>query len=79
MCFSATACFTAGVILVPTGIYSLAKAYQGNKHYLALAAFHPFFTLQKIIEGGLWLALEQRADISIETTAKGYLLFAYFL
>ena len=43
MCFSATACFTAGTILLPTGIYSLGKAYQCNKRYLALAAFPLLF------------------------------------
>jgi len=79
MCFSATACFTTGAILLPIGIYSLAKAYQGNKNYLALAAFPLLFGLQQIIEGGLWLALEQRADIGVELTAKGFLFFAYFL
>ena len=47
MCFSAAACFTAGAILLPTGIYSLGKAYQGNKHYLALAAFRLFLAYSK--------------------------------
>ena len=79
MCFSATACFTTGAILVPTGIYTLVKAYQGDKRYLALAAFPLLFGLQQIIEGWLWLAFEQRVNLSIEITAIGYLLFAYFL
>ena len=79
MCFSATACFTAGTILIPTGIYSLGKAYQCNKRYLALAAFPLLFGIQQVIEGGIWLALEQRADLDIEATATGYLFFAYFL
>ena len=79
MCFSATACFTTGAILVPTGIYTLMKAYRGDKSYLALAAFPLFFGLQQIIEGWLWLAFEQRVDLSIEITAIGYLFFAYFL
>ncbi len=79
MCFSATACFTAAAILLPIGIYSLGKAYQANKNYLALAALPFLFGLQQIIGGGLWLAFEQSADINIEMTAKGFLFFAYFL
>ena len=79
MCFCATASFSAGAILIPAGIYSLTKAYQGNRHYLALAAFPLLFGVQQVIEGGLWLALEQRADLNIEMTATGYLFFAYFL
>ena len=79
MCFSATASFAVGAILIPTGVYCLVKAYQGNKYYLALAAFPLLFGIQQVIEGGLWLALEQRADLDIEITATGYLFFAYFL
>lgn len=79
MCFSATTSFAAGAILIPAGIYSLGKAYQGNKLYLALAAFPLLFGMQQVIEGGLWLALEQRVDLNIEMTATGYLFFAYFL
>ena len=79
MCFSATACFTTGAILVPMGIYTLMKAYRADKNYLALAAFPLFFGLQQIIEGWLWLAFEQRVDLSIEMTAIAYLFFAYFL
>ena len=79
MCFSATACFTAGAILVPAGLYSLNKAYQGDRRFLGFAAFPLFFGLQQIIEGGLWLALEGWADISVATAALGFLFFAYFL
>ena len=79
MCFSATACFAAGAILVPTGLYTLRKAYKYDKRYLALAAFPLVFGLQQIIEGGLWLAHDQRVDLSVDLMAIGYLFFAYFL
>jgi hypothetical protein len=77
MCFSATACLATGAILVPTGIYTLVKAYRGNRSYLVLAAFPLIFGLQQIIEGGVWLGLEHKVEINIEIAAIVYLFIAY--
>ena len=79
MCFSATASFITGSILVPTGLYALGHAYRGNPRYLALASFPLLFGIQQVIEGGLWLAMDGSISISIGAAALGFLAFAYFL
>ena len=79
MCFSANACFTAGAILVPMGIYTLVKSYRNNKPYLALATFPLLFGLQQLIEAAVWLTFEQRVKINIQVMATGYLFFAFVL
>lgn len=79
MCFSATASFTAGAILIPAGLYSLNRAFRSDKSYLALAAFPLLFGIQQLFEGPLWLALEGQSGISITAMSNGFLFFAYFL
>ncbi len=79
MCFSATACFSAGTVLVPAGLYCLTRAYKGDKRFLAFAAFPLLFGLQQIIEGILWIALENQSDFGVQAAGTAYLLFAYFL
>lgn len=79
MCFSASACFGAGAVLVPTGLYSLTRAYKTNRRFLAFAAFPLLFGLQQIIEGSLWVALDNQSVTAIHIAATAFLFFAYFL
>lgn len=78
MCFSATASFITAAALIPVGIYSLNKAFQHEKNYLALAAFPLFFGIQQLFEGGLWLALEDPSGMPTHALSMGFLFFAYF-
>lgn len=58
MCFSAAASFTLGGILVTGGAYSIKKALDTDKRYLALALMPALVGLQQISEGMVWLGLD---------------------
>lgn len=53
MCFSATASFTAGGVLVATGIASMVVAKPPAR--LLFASIPVLFGLQQLAEGGLWM------------------------
>lgn len=55
MCFSATASFSAGVVLTVIGIASIRKAKKPAQ--LVFASIPLIFAVQQISEGFLWLAL----------------------
>lgn len=55
MCFSATASFSAGVVLTAIGIASMKKAQKPNQKLFASIPL--IFAAQQIVEGFLWLAL----------------------
>ncbi|HIK30636.1 MAG TPA: hypothetical protein IGS17_14660 [Oscillatoriales cyanobacterium M59_W2019_021] len=86
MCFSASASFTASAFLVPTGIYCVREALNGDslssdwrKHeYLALACLPLFFGIQQGFEGILWLGLDAPNSIEITVSALGFLFFSHF-
>jgi hypothetical protein len=77
MCFSATASFAAGAILIPAGAVALAQAWRGDRRYLLLAAFPALFGVQQMFEGWLWLSLAQGAGGDFRLPAMGFLFFAY--
>jgi hypothetical protein len=79
MCFSATASFTAGAVLVPLGAWTLNRAWRSDRSYLALASFPLFLGIQQLFEGLLWLNLEGNPAINGRAAALGFLFFAYFL
>lgn len=55
MCFSATASFSAGIVLTAVGIATIKKAKLPNQKLFASIPF--IFAAQQIVEGFLWLAL----------------------
>jgi hypothetical protein len=58
MCFSATASFSAAVVIGSVGIVTLrAAAVKHDYRILALAALPLLFALQQVVEGLLWLDL----------------------
>lgn len=79
MCFSATASFAAGALLVPVGLYTLGEASRRDKRLLAIASFPFLFGIQQSIEGALWIALDAGDPPGVHTAALGFLFFAYFL
>jgi hypothetical protein len=79
MCFSATASFAAGVILVPLGGVSLAQAWKTDRRYLGLAVFPLLFGMQQISEGVLWRSLDAPGMPVSRTAAMVFLFFAYLL
>jgi len=79
MCFSATASFVAGGVLIPLGGVALAQAWKTDRRYLALAAFPILFGVQQVVEGVLWRSLDTPGLTVSHAAAMVFLFFAYLL
>ncbi|MEY4354791.1 MAG: hypothetical protein RLZZ609_3032 [Cyanobacteriota bacterium] len=85
MCFSATASFVAGALLLPTGAATLAIAWKkGQRQKLPLAAAPLLFGLQQTLEGMVWLGIQTQPPLATTgqpvgpvVAALAYLFFAY--
>lgn len=79
MCFSATASFVTAVALVPIGARSVGLALRHQPaRWLPLAITPLLFACQQMLEGFVWLALDQAAPWpSLRLVALGYLGFAF--
>lgn len=79
MCFSASASFTAGAFLIPTGLYCVYSAIELKRfHYLAFAFIPFFFGIQQMIEGGVWLAMGANSTHWVHIFSIGFLFFSNF-
>ena len=76
MCFSATASFSTGVVLIPAGVYCLREAAREDWRYLALGAAPVFFTIQQFCEGVVWLELARGTAFPPSAAELAYLFFA---
>ena len=61
MCFSATASFSAGVVLLGLGTLTL-KSARGRRE-LPLAAIPLLFAIQQLTEGVIWLTFRYEAPM----------------
>jgi hypothetical protein len=85
MCFSATASFVAGALLLPSGAATLAIAWKkGQRQKLPLAAAPLLFGLQQTLEGMVWLGIQTQPPLATTghpvgpvVAALAYLFFAY--
>lgn len=75
ICFSATASFAAGAVLLAVGSIAVRRA---QKPEYAYAAIPLLFGIQQIIEGALWLVLAEHSS-SQQCLTVGYLGFANIL
>lgn len=73
MCFSATASFVAGGVLMATGGAAI-KVCQNKKH-IPFASIPLLFGIQQVSEGFLWLALEKQQYSHWETNSTYFFLF----
>lgn len=78
MCFSAPASFTLAGVLVPVGIYALAKARRNDPAWLAFAAFPLAFGVQQFFEGMVWLGLGRDDAALVQAASRGFLFFSHF-
>lgn len=76
MCFSATASFTASVVLGGVGAVTLGKTK--NKRAWLMSAVPLLFALQQFTEGLLWLSFDRWPSYSLALTHV-FLFFALFL
>ena len=73
MCFSATASFSAGVVLTAIGVAPIKKVQHPSQ--IMFAAIPLIFAVQQIAEGILWLALPNPAYLRTQVTFTYIFLF----
>ena len=83
MCFSATASFTAGALLLGVGTLTLraalASRHSHQRHDLPFAAIPLLFAIQQLIEGVIWLTFRVDAPLLNSVMTHVYSLFSHVL
>ena len=77
MCFSATASFSAGVVLLGLGTLTL-KSARGRRE-LPLAAIPLLFAIQQLTEGVIWLTFRYEAPMLNAVMTHVYSFFSHVL
>ena len=77
MCFSATASFSAGVVLLGVGALTL-KAVSRPREW-PLAAIPLLFAIQQLIEGVIWLTFRVDAPLLNSVMTHAYSFFSHVL
>jgi len=77
MCFSATASFSAGAILVGLGTLTLKSV--GNPRELPFAAIPLLFAVQQLSEGVIWLTFRHEAPLLNAVMTHVYSFFSHVL
>jgi len=77
MCFSATASFTAGSLLLLGGLYATRRSMQFAPKFVPLAAYPLGFGLQQVMEGGVWVNLQSGSLETAHVFALGFLFFSH--
>ena len=86
MCFSATASFTAGAVLLGVGSLTLRSALASRhslqshqRHALPFAAIPLLFAIQQFIEGVIWLTFRVDAPLLNSVMTHAYSFFSHVL
>lgn len=77
MCFSATASFTAGVVLLGIGTLTLKSARLTRE--LPFAAIPLLFAIQQLSEGAIWLTFRYEAPLLNTVMTQLYSFFSHVL
>lgn len=77
MCFSATASFTAGVVLSVIGVVTIKMTRR--KEEIPFAMIPLLFGIQQFIEGALWLSFQFDAQILNVSMTYMFTLFSHVL
>ena len=77
MCFSATASFSAGAVLLVIGSLTLRSASRPRE--LAFAAIPLLFAIQQLIEGVIWLTFRVDAPLLNSVMTHAYSFFSHVL
>ena len=77
MCFSATASFSAGAVLLGMGALTLRSA--GQPRELAFAAIPLLFAIQQLIEGVIWLTFRGDMPLLNSVMTHVYSFFSHVL
>ena len=80
MCFSATASFSAGALLLGIGTLTLRSAMAAQqRRELPFAAIPLLFALQQLIEGVIWLTFSAEAPLLNSVMTHVYSFFSHVL
>jgi hypothetical protein len=80
MCFSATASFTAGSVLLAIGTVAARRACATQRHRdLPFALIPVLFGIQQLLEGALWLTFPDKAPCLNVALTQSYSLFSQVL
>ena len=75
MCFSASASFVAGTLLLTLGVVAVRRTRRAAECPFALIP--AWFGLQQWLEGGLWLILDQPQQVCLNTLlTQGFSVFS---
>ena len=77
MCFSATASFSAGALLIVIGTLTLKSARRPRE--LAFAVIPLLFAIQQLIEGVIWLTFRVDAPLLNSVMTHAYSFFSHVL
>jgi hypothetical protein len=77
MCFSATASFSAGIVLLSVGVLAVKSARRPSE--VSLAAIPLLFAIQQLIEGVVWLTFRYEAPLLNPVMTHAYSFFSHVL
>ena len=77
MCFSATASFTVGSMLLIGGTYAIVRAVKERPDWVPIAAYPIAFGIQQLLEGGVWVKLLTSSVEATQPLAFGFLFFSH--
>lgn len=77
MCFSATASFTAGAVLIGIGVLTLRRVNRPRE--VVLAAIPILFAIQQLIEGVIWLSFQHDVPRLNTSMTDLYSFFSHVL
>ena len=78
MCFSATASFSASIVIGTLGVVTFKKSKDSNLKFLGAIPF--LFAVQQFTEGFVWLSFNNfNFQFIQETATKAFLFFAWML
>ncbi|OJX79759.1 MAG: hypothetical protein BGO93_11255 [Mesorhizobium sp. 65-26] len=77
MCFSAKASFTAAALLLPSGAFSILRAYRTDRRYAPICALPLLFGLQQLLEGFVWTSSASGDRDLVKFYAIGYMFFSW--
>ena len=77
MCFSATASFTAGAVLIGIGAFTVSRVRRAPE--LLFALIPGLFGVQQVIEGALWMTFPDNSPHANFVLTYGYSFFSHVL
>lgn len=77
MFFSSGVSFMCAAVLIPVGLYTINRASDWDKRYMALAGLPLIFGIQMALEGQVWSELELGPLLEPTTAVYGYLFFSH--